>query len=243
MKQAYKKTYKFAIIGTGYIFQKHVEAIRSIGGEITDVMNENAILDYEEFILKTKAEYIVILTPNHLHFDMAIFAAENGKTVLCEKPLAINSDDMATLSKYDNIFTVLQLRHHPLLREMRRRIIEENDINLDIAVYRDRTYKLGWKGNDVLSGGIKFNLGIHYFDLAYYLAGDKKLNLTWNLSVDEVKKKSRRIITINGHEFNLSCKENLSEENLHNIVYADLVTGRGVKAKDLIELTKKIEEL
>ena len=238
-----KQNNKFAIIGTGFIFQKHVEAIRSIGGEITDVMNENAILDYEKFINRTEAEYIVILTPNHLHFDMAQFAANCGKTVLCEKPLTISSDDMDTLSAYDNIFTVLQLRHHPLLREMRRRIIEENDINLDIAVYRDRTYKSGWKGSDLLSGGIKFNLGIHYFDLAYYLVGDKKLNLTWNLSVDEVKKKSRRIITINGHEFNLSCKENLSEENLHSLVYADLITGRGVKPKDLIELTKKIEEL
>ncbi len=30
---------KFSIIGTGFIFPAHVEAIRSVGGKIIDVVN------------------------------------------------------------------------------------------------------------------------------------------------------------------------------------------------------------
>lgn len=228
---------KFAIIGSGYIFLKHIEAIRFIGGEITEVINENSFIDYKKLIDNTKAEYVVILTPNYLHVEMAEYAAKKGKVVLCEKPMSITKNGIYDLANYDNIFTVLQLRYHPLLREMRKAVKAKNKIHLDIAVYRDRYYKLGWKGKDLLSGGIKFNLGIHYFDLVHYLTRDKKLELTYNLSVDEEKKKARRIININGKEFNLSCKENLSEENLHNKVYADLIKGRGVKAKDLLGLT------
>lgn len=232
---------KFAIIGTGFIFQKHIDAIRSIGGEITEAINKDSFLNYKDIINWTKAKFVVILTPNYLHAEMVEYAAKKGKIVLCEKPLAITPADIERLSKYKNVFVVLQLRHHPQLKEMRKAIKKsDNKIKLDIAVYRDREYYKSWKGDDDFSGGIIFNLGIHYIDLALYLLKDKQAKLYIKLRSNEKKEKIRRIIEINGKRFNLSSKENLAEENLHRFVYQDLIKGKGVRPNELKELTNII---
>ena len=234
---------KFAIIGTGFIFQKHIEAIRYIGGEITEAINEHSFLDYKKLIDKTKAEYVVVLTPNYLHTKMVEYAAKKGKIVLCEKPLAITPVDIQRLAKYDNVFVVLQLRYHPKLKEMKKAIKKNNKVKLDIAVYRNKKYHKSWKGNDKLSGGIAFNLGIHYVDLVFHLLKGKSAEMEISLSTNETKEKARRIIEINGKKFNLSSKENLSEENLHKFVYKDLIRGKGVRPKELKELTELIYEV
>ncbi|MBC7074355.1 Gfo/Idh/MocA family oxidoreductase, partial [Candidatus Parcubacteria bacterium] len=79
---------KFAVIGTGFIFRTHLQAINKIGGKIVDAVNESNGKDaWREMVKNTDADCVVILTPNDLHFEMAKFSAENGKIVLCEKPL------------------------------------------------------------------------------------------------------------------------------------------------------------
>jgi UDP-N-acetyl-2-amino-2-deoxyglucuronate dehydrogenase len=224
----------FAIIGSGYILLKHIEAIRSIGGEITDVINENGGNNWKTLINRTQAKYIIVLTPNYLHEEVARYAMGLGKIVLCEKPFCIKP----IKRDYKNVFVVLQLRYHPLVKEMRKLIDKENNVIIDVAVWRDKSYDNGWKGDDKKSGGIYFNLGVHYIDLVYWLCGKNKVNLKVNLTTKS--KSPHRIITINGKSFNLSSKENLSEENLHKFVYQDLIKGKGVQPKDLVKLTNEI---
>ena len=225
---------QFCLIGSGYILLKHIEAIRSIGGEITEVINENSCVSWKKLIDNTKAKYVCILTPNYLHEKMAEYASKKGKIVLVEKPFAIKP----ITKDYKNVFVVLQLRHHPLVKEMRKLIKAENNIIIDVAVWRDKDYDRGWKGDKKKSGGIKFNLGVHYIDLVYWLAGENKVNLKLKLTTKS--KDPHRIIKINGKEFNLSSKENLSEENLHRLVYQDLIKGKGVKPKELKKITEYI---
>lgn len=47
--------------------------------------------DWRELIQRKDIDAIDICTPNNLHKEIAIAAAEAGKMVLCEKPLAMNS--------------------------------------------------------------------------------------------------------------------------------------------------------
>jgi UDP-N-acetyl-2-amino-2-deoxyglucuronate dehydrogenase len=234
---------KFSIIGTGFILPTHIEAIQKVG-TITG--------------LNTDEDCVVILTPNDTHYKYALQHAKKRKMVLCEKPITIRSIDAEDLSRYDNIYTVLQLRHHKFLKQMKGK-----NIDMDISVYRDEKYYNGWKGDEMRSGGIMFNLGIHYFDVLFTVFGKpKKANLTeltgktakgtiwgdkytcnFQLSTKENRENQRRIFKVDGKEFNFSKKDNLAYENLHIEVYKDLVNGKGVKVKDMCWLIRFIENL
>lgn len=256
---------RFSIIGTGFIFPSHVAAIRDVGGEIIDIVNNcHGEGVWRQMVQKTSADCIVVLTPNYLHKDMIQEAVENGKIVLCEKPLVISSKDCQELVGQGNIFTVLQLRHHSLLNDIKSKIKESgNIINMDISVYRDPSYYQGWKGQKEKSGGVLFNLGIHYFDLLLYLFGaaielkidylDEKTGrgvikgsnyeCRWQVSTDAKKDNQKRIFEVNGVNYNFSSKDNLSFENLHKCVYEDLLKGKGILAEEALKSIKLIEKI
>lgn len=258
----------FSIIGTGFILNRHIKAIKAVGGEIADVVNNfnGKNKAWIDMIMKTQASHIVILTPNNMHFDMALFARRLGKKVLCEKPLAISSDQVRMLSELGDIYTVLQLRYHPLVKEIKK-IKGKVKIGMDIAVYRDDEYFASWKGRKILSGGLLFNLGIHYFDLLLHIFGPaKKAKLKycderiatgtieganyiceWKISAAAQKEHQHRTFTIEAggkkKEFNFSSQDNLSYECLHQQVYQDLVKGKGVTPADVLPVTELIEKL
>jgi len=263
---------KFAIIGKGFIYNLHAEAIAKIGGEIVDVVDESKGPDaWKEMVKKTKADCIVILVPNHLHFEMAKFSAENGKMVLCEKPLTIKSEEARILMEYPSIFTVCQLRYHPLAKKIKLALYRnevsgagsemkegESVIEMDISVHRDESYWKSWKGMSDRSGGILFNLGIHYFDLLLYLFGEpteisthsltdrmaegtikgKNYLCNWRISAEAPKDGQRRLFRVNGVNYDFS-----SGENLHTFVYQDLLEGKGITPKESLKSIELIEKI
>lgn len=256
---------KFSIIGTGFILPSHIQAIRDIKGEIREIINDSKDPNaWKEMVKTTDADCIVILTPNYLHKEMILEAVKNNKSVLCEKPIAITSKDCEDLKDKKNIFGVLQLRYHPLLKEIRSKIKENgNVINMDISVFRDEDYYKKWKGQKEKSGGVLFNLGIHYFDLLLHLFGPVKEVKTeyldektgrgiikgdnyechWQVSTDAKKENQRRVFEINGTNYNFSSKDNLSFENLHKFVYEDLQKGVGITPEECLKSIKLVEEL
>jgi len=256
----------YSIIGTGFIMPRHAEAIYYTKGKIIDIVNTaHGQNTWKKIIKNPKTDCIVILTPNDLHFKMALKAAQNKKIVLCEKPLCIDSKQAEILSKYKNIFVVLQLRYHPKVKKLKKEIKKDRKykIEMDISVHRDKWYYKIWKGQTKRSGGVLFNLGIHYFDLLLYLFGQpqeiKTLSLNdetgtglikgknyicnWKVSTDEPKNSQRRVFKINGKNYNFSAKDNLSYENLHRHVYEDLLKNKGITPKQSLKSIKLIEKL
>lgn len=51
---------------------------------------EEAQTDWQSVVVRKDIDVVDICAPNHLHAQIAIAAAEAGKIVLCEKPLAMN---------------------------------------------------------------------------------------------------------------------------------------------------------
>src|SRR4029077_724723 len=51
---------------------------------------QNASTDWREIIESPLIDIVDIVTPTFAHAEIAIAAAQNGKHVLCEKPLALN---------------------------------------------------------------------------------------------------------------------------------------------------------
>src|SRR5262249_6340269 len=72
------------------------------------------------------------------------------------------------------IHTVLQLRLHPALLALRRRLHDESpprkhDVLLTYVTSRGGWYLVSWKGQKDRSGGLATNIGIHFFDLLLWL--------------------------------------------------------------------------
>ena len=258
----------FLLIGDGFIAPRHKNAIEHIGGKITDIVTDNPDPNgWKKAIADSTAEYVVVLTPNYLHFPMCQWAAEHNKKVLCEKPLCIKSEDIQTLNAHPNIFAVLQLRHHPLVNVITngKQSSSKKDIHINISVYRDLNYYSSWKGDGQKSGGLLFNLGIHYFDLLIHLFGSPTKITTseninnertasgvlennnyichWKISSEAERDKQQRTFTINGVDYNFSSQDNLSYEDLHKKVYEDLIAGRGVRPQDCLASTLLIEKI
>jgi predicted dehydrogenase len=84
---------------------------------------------YEELLGDPEIEAVYIPLPNHLHPKWAIAAAEAGKHVLCEKPLATSSSvakqmiDAAERSGV-KLMEAFMYRLHPLWVEVRRLLAE-----------------------------------------------------------------------------------------------------------------------
>ena len=102
---------KFGILGEAKIAREHVvPAILAAGHEVTHVGKRNpgqnplpsvykdAIeTDYESLLSDPSIDAIYIPLPNHLHVPYSIKALEFGKHVLCEKPVALNLDELMKL--------------------------------------------------------------------------------------------------------------------------------------------------
>lgn len=63
-------------------------------GSYDEMIAANATLPADE-----KLDYIVIVTPNHVHFDPAMKAIKAGIPVMCEKPLCLNLKEANALVK------------------------------------------------------------------------------------------------------------------------------------------------
>ena len=104
------KSYKIAIIGTGFISDFYTSTLhsqraldrvhtvysRSIKKGIIFKEKwgiENCTDDMNSAINNTEVDTIIIGLPNHLHKDAVLAAAEAGKSILCTKPLGRNAQE------------------------------------------------------------------------------------------------------------------------------------------------------
>lgn len=199
----------FALIGAaGYIAPRHLRAIKDVGGELQAALDPNdsvGILDsyfpdarffveFERFDRHVDKlarsgnglDYISICSPNYLHDAHVRFAMRSGADAICEKPLVLNPwnlDALAELARRTNrsVSTILQLRLHPAIIELRKRVARERDrtfeLDLTYITSRGRWYQVSWKGDDGKAGGIATNIGVHFFDVLVHVFGGVRKNV------------------------------------------------------------------
>lgn len=200
----------FALIGAaGYIAPRHLKAIKDTKNNLVAAYDPNdsvGIMDsyfpkasfYTEFerfdrsIEKfrrngTGIDYVSICSPNYLHDAHIRFGLRNGANVICEKPLVLNSWNVDALMQSEketgrNVYTILQLRLHPVLIELKNKIDmlpqdKKHDLELTYITSRGNWYYTSWKGDINKSGGIATNIGIHFFDMLIWLFGEVQNNI------------------------------------------------------------------
>ncbi len=196
---------KFALIGAaGYIAPRHMKAIKETGNELVaalDPFDSVGIIDsffpqadffteperFDRHLDKLrrsvsgKVDYVSICSPNYLHDAHIRLGLRNRAHVICEKPLVLNPWNLAGLEEIEKesgkrIFNILQLRLHPVITALKRRIANgpDNkiyDVDLTYITSRGKWYFYSWKGNVTKSGGVATNIGIHFFDMLSWIFG------------------------------------------------------------------------
>jgi UDP-N-acetyl-2-amino-2-deoxyglucuronate dehydrogenase len=136
---------------------------------------------------ENKVDYVSICSPNYLHDAHIRLALRNEAHAICEKPLVLNPWNVDALQEIESetgkkINVILQLRYHPTILELKKRI--ENgpkdkiyDVDLTYITSRGKWYYISWKGNVEKSGGVATNIGIHFFDMLSLVFGATKGNV------------------------------------------------------------------
>jgi predicted dehydrogenase len=84
-------------------------------GEKYDVSNLYLAENYEECLRNPEVDAVYIALPNSLHCDYTIRAAEHGKHVLCEKPMAVTTEEcerMIEVCEENNVKLMIAYRLH-----------------------------------------------------------------------------------------------------------------------------------
>ena len=110
----------FGIVGCGMISKWHAEAARDIEGArlvgCFDLNTANAkrfaaeyecihFNTYEEMLASDAVDVVCICTPSGLHAPLAIQAANAGKNIAVEKPMAITKEQL------DEVITAVEANH------------------------------------------------------------------------------------------------------------------------------------
>src|SRR5690242_16479641 len=110
-----QQRYGVAIIGTGWVSTAHVSAWESIPGvDVTAVYSRDqgraeqyikqynlqkakAYSDYDKVLADPNVQIISICTPPNLHVEQGVKAAEAGKALVMEKPIALDLEGVRKL--------------------------------------------------------------------------------------------------------------------------------------------------
>jgi UDP-N-acetyl-2-amino-2-deoxyglucuronate dehydrogenase len=280
----------FGIIGVaGYIAVRHLHAIKETGNNLLASLDKfdsvgridsyfpesDFFVEFERFDrhfdkLKrtgTKIDYVSICSPNYLHDSHIRFALRHHAEAICEKPIVLNPWNIDALQEIENetghnIYTVLQLRLHPKLQELKEKIKKGPkgkvyDVDLSYVTSRGNWYSISWKGDIQKSGGVATNIGIHFFDMLSWIFGSSKKNIVhlsephkaagflelenarvrWFLSLDydDIPEKVKASGKRTFRSITVNGEEIEFSEgftDLHTLTYKEILAGRGFGLKE-----------
>ncbi|MFM7534636.1 MAG: Gfo/Idh/MocA family protein [Acidimicrobiales bacterium] len=140
---------------------------------------EQAFGSYEAMLADPDIDAVYVSLPNHLHAEWTIRAAEAGKHVLCEKPLALDVDDVdaiaaAAVANSVVVTEAFMYRHHPQTRRVLE-LIASGAIGEVCLVRGSFSFPLTNPGDvrldPVMGGGSAWDVGVYPISYARTVIG------------------------------------------------------------------------
>jgi predicted dehydrogenase len=140
---------------------------------------------YEELLEDPEIQAVYVPLPNGLHREWTVKAAEKGKHVLCEKPIACSAPEAQEMSEACRVNGVLLMeafaqRFHPqyqrvvkLIRGGRIGRILRINAAMSRSVYPAEDIRM----NPSLGGGALMDLGCYCINTARYLIGSEPISV------------------------------------------------------------------
>lgn len=161
---------------------RHEEAVKKAADNFGWASYETDAL---KLIERDDIDLIDIVTPNNTHAEFAIAAAQAGKHVLCEKPLALNLRDAKKMLDAVHKAGVVNMVSHnyrfsPAV-QLAKKLIQENRLGKIYHIraqylqdfIMDPQFPLVWRlQKEVTGSGALGDIGAHIIDLARFLVGE-----------------------------------------------------------------------
>jgi len=200
-------TINVAIIGASFMGKAHSNAYLDVGHyfdgpkpvmhTMCDV-NKNAAellaekfgwqsveTSWEKLVQRDDIDLVDICTPNNTHKPIAVAAAQAGKHVICEKPIALTADEakaMYDAAEKTNVrhMTAFNYRRVPAI-VLAKKLIEQGKIgkihHFNAVYYQDwlvdPDFPFIWRHDvDITGSGAHGDMNAHTVDLARYLVGE-----------------------------------------------------------------------
>jgi len=139
-----------------------------------------ATTDYKELLARDDIQAVSVVTPDFLHYDIAVAAAQAGKHILLEKPMATSmaeAREIAAAVRQTGVTLMVDFhnRWNPTIIEMKN-AIEAGELG-EVKMASLRLSNTIWVPTELLSWGgqttVAWWLGSHISDLACWLLQDR----------------------------------------------------------------------
>ena len=175
----------WAVLGTGVVANQMAQAMQDVGRKLYAVGNrthskavdfankygiEKVYDDMNDMFYDDNVDVIYITSPHNTHIDFIMKALENGKHILCEKSITLNSIELEkALKKADGKNLVLAeamtIYHMPLYKKLMKLVAdgEIGDVSMiqaNFGSYKDYDMKNRFF-NMNLAGGAMLDIGVY----------------------------------------------------------------------------------
>ena len=196
-----------AVVGTGFIGTVHIEALRRLGIEVVGVVGSTPerarskpglpepFQSFEAMLADRRVDVVHLTTPNYLHHGQVVDALAAGKHVVCEKPLAMTSEqsrELVDLAGGSGLVhcTNFNIRFYPQAQQARALVrdgrvgevwnIHGGYLQDWLLLPTDWNWRLEpEKGGELRAVG---DIGSHWLDLAQFVAGARVVELFADLA-------------------------------------------------------------
>lgn len=184
------KEIKWAVLGTGVIANEMAQVLLSNGRKLYAVGNrtyrkaqefaekyqvEKVYDDFREMFSDENVDAIYITTPHNTHIEFMLEALKNGKNILCEKSITLNSSELAAAKKIAGekgvvLAEAMTIYHMPIYKKLRK-IVRNGElgelrmIQINFGSYKE--YDMSNRFfNMELAGGALLDIGVYAISLA-----------------------------------------------------------------------------
>lgn len=245
------RKFKVGVIGVGFIGPAHMEGLRRLGFEVVAVAEATQELaeeaaarllvpkaygDWKDLIADPEIDVIHIASPNFLHYTHARAALEAGKHVVCEKPLAMNADESASLVKLareKNLVGAVNfnIRFYPLVHDAKARI-EAGEIGDRVYIIQGSYLQdwllldtdWNWRLEPDLGGDLRAvaDIGSHWMDLVTFVTGTRIASVFADFETFlPVRRKPKKKIDTFGGKLDVDVE--YEEKEIHTEDYAAIL--------------------
>lgn len=144
--------------------------------------------NFDEIAKNTDIDIVYIVLPNSMHKEFTIRAANAGKHVICEKPMALNAlecREMIAACKQNNVGLSVgyRMQYEPHTQEIMRLAQEKDFGNIYQiscgAAFRSSNFN-NWKWHKKFGGGSMMDMGVYPLQAARYTTGLEPIAVTAN---------------------------------------------------------------